>query len=112
MDLAFWGYGALAALIAVVFSSIELLTKNQARELREILVSPYYFGFALLNAAFCFVVYWSLPSLGEVAIKSDLLSSMNKPLARALTAGFGYLLLAQLAETIKDELRWLYPIPD
>jgi len=106
MDFTFFAYGALAALIAIVLSSIELLTKYQARNLREIFFSSYYVGFALLNGLFCFLVYWSLPFLGSVAIKSDLLSSINQPLSRALVAGFGYLLIARtsiLDVTVRGE---------
>lgn len=95
MDLSFWGYGLLASFIAVVFSSVELLTKYQARGLREIFLSWHFVGIAVLNALFCFLVYWAFPFLGSIAIKSDLLSSMNQPLSRALIAGLGYLLIAR-----------------
>jgi hypothetical protein len=61
----------------------------------EIFRSEYYWGFALLNGLFGFGVYWALPSLGNVAIKSDLLPSVQQPLPRAVIAGLGYLLIAR-----------------
>ena len=61
MDLNFWAYGLLAAVIAVVVSSAELVTKYEALSLREIFRSGYYYGFAALNGFFCFLVYWILP---------------------------------------------------
>jgi len=95
MEGEFWGYGLVAVSIAVTFSSVELLTKYQSRSLREIFLSPYYLGFALLNAFFCFLVYWGLPALGNLAIKSDLLTTLKGPLVRAITAGLGYLVIAR-----------------
>jgi hypothetical protein len=95
VDFTFWACGLLAALIAVVVSSFELLTRYQARSLREIFRSGYYWGFAFLNGLFGFGVYWALPSLGNVVIKSDFLPSVQPPLPRAVIAGLGYLLIAR-----------------
>lgn len=95
MDGAFWGYGLVAVLIAVLASSVELLSKYQARSPREIFFSWYYVSFASLNALACFLVYWAIPALGGVAVKSEILPSLNQPLIRAITAGLGYLLIAR-----------------
>jgi hypothetical protein len=95
MDLSFWGYGLVAVGLAVAVSSVELLTKYQDRTVREIFFSRYYLAFAFLNSLFCFLVYWSLPSLGALAIKSELVTSLQGPLVRAVTAGLGYLIIAR-----------------
>lgn len=95
MSISFWGYGLLACAIAVLFSSIELLTKYESRSLREIFWTRYYMGFAVLNCFFCFLVYWSLPYLGKVVITSQVATYLDGPLIRALTAGLGYLALAR-----------------
>ncbi|SRR6266404_1055770 len=95
MDLTFWLYGFLAIFIAVLLSSIELLTKYEARTLREIFYSVYYFGFVTLNALFCFLFYCALPHLSGVIIKSELFSSTSNPLVRSIAAGLGYLVIAR-----------------
>lgn len=95
MDLAFWLYGLLAIVIAVSLSSVELLTKYEARTPREIFYSPYYFGFALLNAFFCFLFYLALPHLSGLFIKSELFSATSHPLVRSIAAGLGYLLVVR-----------------
>jgi uncharacterized membrane protein len=48
----------------------------------------------LLNAVFCFLVYWALPLL-KIDINSKPLSLEDHPLIRALVAGFGYLVIAR-----------------
>ncbi len=88
-------YGLLAIVIAVVASSMELLSKYQARSLREIFFSPYYLLFALLNALFCALVYWALPYVGGLVVRSEFLSAVENPLVRALVAGLGYLVIAR-----------------
>jgi|YelNatPaOPRAMG01_1025707.scaffolds.fasta_scaffold09384_3 hypothetical protein len=87
--------GLLAVIIAIVASSMELLSKYQARTFREIFFSPYYLFFALLNAVFCAVVYWALPYIGGVLVRSELLPSLENPLVRAIVAGLGYLVIAR-----------------
>lgn len=88
-------FGLIAVIIAVVASSMELLSKYQARSFQEIFFSPYYIFFALLNALFCGIVYWALPYLGGVLVRSELLPSLENPLVRAIVAGLGYLVLAR-----------------
>lgn len=95
MSFTFVLFGLLAIFIAVALSSVELLTKYDARTLREIFYSPYYFGFALLNGLCCFLFYWALPHLGGIVMKSDLLSSTSHPLVRSIAAGLGYLLIVR-----------------
>lgn len=85
----------LAIIIAVVASSMELLSKYQARSFREIFFSPYYLYFALLNALFCALVYWSLPYISNILVRSELLPPLENPLVRAIVAGLGYLLIAR-----------------
>ncbi len=87
--------GLIAIAIAVVASSMELLSKYQARSLREIFFSPYYLLFALLNALFCALVYWALPYLGSILVRSEFLPSLENPLVRAIVAGLGYLVIAR-----------------
>lgn len=94
MDWTFWGCAALSVIISVSLSSVELLTKYQSRNLGEIFWSWYYLWFALLNALFSFVVYWSLPVL-KVEINSNLVSLGDQPLVRAIVAGLGYLVIAR-----------------
>lgn len=94
MDWNFWGCAALAVLIAVFLSSIELLTKYQTRNVWEIFYSWYYLGFALLNAVFCFLVYLALPFL-KIEINSNVVSLGEQPLLRAIVAGLGYLVIAR-----------------
>lgn len=88
-------FGLVAVIIAVVASSMELLSKYQARSFREIFFSPYYILFALLNAFFCLIVYWALPHIGGVVVRSELLPSLENPLVRAIVAGLGYLIIAR-----------------
>lgn len=95
--LGFWGYALLAVVIAVSLSSVELLTKHQSRSLREIFASGYYVGFALLNAFFCFLVYWALPSLSGTLFSADLPIGVDTGLGRALAAALGYLVVARLS---------------
>lgn len=93
--MEFWGYGLLACAIAVLLSSVELITRYETRSLGEIFKTPYYLGFAVLNAFFCFVVYWSLPYINKVIISSQLATHLEGPLIRALVAGLGYLAIAR-----------------
>jgi hypothetical protein len=94
VDWTFLGCAALAVLIAVSLSSVELLTKYQTRNVQEIFCSWYYVGFALLNALFCFLVYLALPFL-KIEINSNLVSLGEQPLIRAIVAGLGYLVIAR-----------------
>ncbi len=87
--------GLLAVIIAIVASSMELLSKYQARTFREIFFSPYYLFFALLNAVFCALVYWVLPYISGVLVRSEFLPSLENPLVRAIVAGLGYLVIAR-----------------
>jgi hypothetical protein len=100
VDWTFIGCAFLAVVIALSFSSIELLTKYQSRSLREIFLSWYYLWFALLNALFCFLVYLALPFI-EVGLKfgsnSNPVSLGEQPLLRAIVAGFGYLVIARMS---------------
>jgi hypothetical protein len=93
--MTFWGYGLFACAIAVVLSSVELLTKYESRSLREIFLTRYYWAFAALNSFFCFIVYWSLPYLSKVIISSQISGHLEGPLIRALVAGLGYLAIAR-----------------
>jgi len=95
MGFVFWGI--IAALIAVIVSSVELLTRYQARSIPEIFLSWYYLCFAVLNAFLCFVVYLLLPSIGRVTTNVDLLSAPDQLPARAIAAGLGYLVVARLS---------------
>ena len=99
VDWTFIGCAFLAVVIALSFSSIELLTKYQSRSLREIFCSRYYVWFAFLNALFCFLVYLALPFI-EVGLKfgsnSNPVSLGEQPL-RAIVAGFGYLVIARMS---------------
>lgn len=88
-------FGLVAVTIAVVASSMELLSKYQARSFREIFFSPYYLLFAFLNALFCLIVYWALPYLGGIMVRDELLPSLENPLVRAIIAGLGYLVIAR-----------------
>jgi hypothetical protein len=94
VDWTYWGYAAVAILIAVSLSSLELLTKYRTRKLGEIFLSRYYLLFALLNALFCFLVYWAVPYL-KMQIDSNFVSAGDPPLVHALVAGFGYLVIAR-----------------
>jgi hypothetical protein len=93
--MAFWAYGALAVLIALLFSSLELVQRYEARGLREIFASRYYAGFVALNALFSFLAYWILPAVGGAALNPDLSAVLEKPALRAIVAGFGYLLIVR-----------------
>lgn len=95
--LEFVGYALLAVAIAVILSSVELLTKHQSRSLREIFASGYYVGFALLNAFFCFLVYWTLPWLSGALFNAQLPIDVDTGLGRALAAALGYLVVARLS---------------
>lgn len=95
MSFVLWGI--VAVLIAVVVSSVELLTRYQARSIPEIFFSRYYLCFAILNGFFCFVVYLALPSLGRVTTSADFLSEAGQLPTRALAAGIGYLLIVRLS---------------
>jgi hypothetical protein len=97
MDWSLWLYGVLAVTIAVVLSSVELLTKYQSRNLREIFFSRYYGLFALLNAVFCCLVYAVLPHLSKAVVNTELAAALGDGPSRALTAGLGYLLIARLS---------------
>lgn len=97
MDWSFWGYGLLAVGIAVVLSSVELLTKHQSRGLREIFLSVDYFWFALLNVFFCFLVYWTLPGISGTVLNAEFPLDVKTGLGRALAAGLGYLVIARLS---------------
>lgn len=97
MSGSFLGYGLLAVLIAVVLSSVELLTKHQSRSLGEIFGSIFYFYFALLNAVFCFLVYWALPGLSGTVLEANLPIDIKSGLGRAVAAGLGYLVIARLS---------------
>jgi len=85
----------LAVIIAIVASSMELLSKYQARTIREIFFSPYYFFFVLLNAVFCTLVYWALPYISGILVRNEFLPSLENPLIRAIIAGLGYLVIAR-----------------
>ncbi len=85
----------LAVIIAIVASSMELMSKYQARTIGEIFFSPYYFFFVLLNAVFCTLVYWALPYISGILVRSEFLPSLENPLVRAITAGLGYLVIAR-----------------
>lgn len=97
MDWSFWGHGLLAIVVAVLLSSVELLTKYDNRSPREIFLSPYYAWFALINAVFCFLVYWVLPHISAAVFKAELPFQVDDGLGRALTAGLGYLVIARLS---------------
>src|SRR5437762_3497689 len=97
LNWPFAGYALVAVLIAVILSSIELLTRYQGRTFSEIFCSWHYVWFALLNAVFCFLVYWALPYLGNLVVEPKLAGSINDGLIRALTAGLGYLVIARLS---------------
>lgn len=86
----------VAVAIAVTFSSVELLTKYQERNFREIFSSGPYLAFAGLNALFCLVVYYVLPGLGSVALEPALAARLEShSMVRAVSAGLGYLVIAR-----------------
>ena len=61
-----WICGIFAVLLALIVSSMELLTKHEAKKFKEIFGSPYYWaGFVPLNAVFSAAVYWALPYKGK-----------------------------------------------
>ncbi len=95
IDWPFWLYGILAIGIGLALSSVELLTRFRSRGIREIFLTRHYFLFATLNAFFCLAVYWALPSLSKIVIKTEFADSMDQGLVRALTAGPGYLVIAR-----------------
>jgi hypothetical protein len=97
MDWPFCLYGLLAIAIALSLSSVELLTRYHSRGVREIFFSPYYLLLALLNAVSCFLVYWALPHLSQVVIRTEFASSVDQGLVRALVAGFSYLVIARMS---------------
>jgi hypothetical protein len=90
-QLGFWLWGLLAVAIALLLSSIELLTKYQARSPREIFGSRYYAAFAALNSTLCFLVYCLLPHFKDV-VKSTL---WDEAWFRSVAAGLGYLVIAR-----------------
>lgn len=96
MALADWASPVVAVAIAVILSSVELLTKYQERNFREIFFSGPYLAFASLNAIFCLIVYFALPGLGTVALEPTLAAKLDStPIVRAVAAGLGYLLIAR-----------------
>jgi len=91
-----WIGGIFAVLLALVVSSLELLTKYEAKKFREIFGSPYYWaGFVPLNVVFSAAVYWALPHLSKLVLTSDLTTNLENPVLRALIAGLGYLILVR-----------------
>ncbi len=91
-----WTAPVVAVAIAVTLSSVELLTKYQERNFREIFFSGPYLAFAGLNSIFCLVVYYALPGLGTVALEPTLATKLDQaPMVRAVAAGLGYLLVAR-----------------
>ena len=96
MTLADWVFPVVAVAIAVTLSSVELLTKYQERNFREIFSSGPYLAFACLNAIFCLVVYYALPGLGTVALEPSLATKLElHSMLRAVAAGLGYLVIAR-----------------
>ena len=95
MDWLFWLYGLVAVAIAVVLSSLELLTRYRSRGLWDIFWSRHYACFALLNAAFSFLVYWVLPHLSNIVVKPEFSGTVDQGLVRAVAAGLGYLIIAR-----------------
>jgi hypothetical protein len=97
VDLTFL-CGVIAVLIAILVSSVELLTKYRSRNFWEIFGSWYFLGFAVWNAFFCSLVYLALPFI-EVGLKLELnskpVSLGEQPYIRALVAGLGYLVIAR-----------------
>jgi hypothetical protein len=89
-------YGVLAVSIALVMSSIELISKHPNRSMGEIFRSRHFLGFLGLNAFFCTLFYAALPQLSGLVVESQFSESFNNsPVARALIAGFGYLLIVR-----------------
>lgn len=97
MSLSFWLYGLVAVTIALLLSSVELLNQHHSRRLQEIFFSRYYCLFALLNVLFCGLVYWALPSLSRVVIKTEFAASVDEGLVRAVVSGLGYLVIARMS---------------
>jgi len=91
-----WICGIFAVFLALIVSSMELLTKYEAKKFKEIFGSPYYWaGFVPLNAVFSAAVYWALPYLSKLALTSALTTNLENPVLRALVAGLGYLILVK-----------------
>jgi hypothetical protein len=91
-----WICGIFAVLLALIVSSLELLTKYEAKKFKEIFGSPYYWaGFVPLNAVFSAAVYLALPYLSKLVLTSDLTTNLENPVLRALVAGLGYLIIVR-----------------
>ena len=75
-----WICGIFAVLLALVVSSLELLTKYEAKKFREIFGSPYYWaGFVPPNVVFSAAVYWALPHLSKLVLTSSLTTNLENP---------------------------------
>ena len=91
-----WICGIFAVFLALIVSSMELLTQYEAKRFREIFGSVYYWaGFVPLNAIFSAAVYWALPYLSKLVLTSSLTTNLENPVLRALVAGLGYLILVR-----------------
>jgi hypothetical protein len=96
-QLQFWLCALLAVTIALVLSSVELLTRYRSRNLREIFRSRHYVFFAALNAASCFLVYLAIPHLSNLTVSAPFTAKLDNGLIRAIVAGLGYLVIARLS---------------
>jgi hypothetical protein len=90
------GWALLAIGIALLLSSVELLTRYKSRSFREIFFSRHYAAFAALNAAACLVVYLAVPQLGQLGVGIPQ-NVANTGVLRAIIAGLGYLVIARMS---------------
>jgi len=91
-----WIGSIFAVLLALTVSSMELLTKYEAKKFREIFCSSYYWaGFVPLNVIFSAAFYWALPYLSKLMLTSALTTNLENPALRAIIAGLGYLILVR-----------------